>query len=188
MIGLLWTHLESALKYNWLRKCFLHMIFSHYSPHICCSSCLSALVLLSLRPPAAASDHWWISCVTSRAPCSRARGTTAQCWRPPQTDAHPKTCTPPSCRSKTTAVSDDYYIQVKQAMRPACLVPSGKGGNCRCSCFKYQQHTSYFRWNTFVVSELLPDVVSFKKAPWDYCLTSVISEGLLKWNNMDSDF
>lgn len=123
MIGLLWTHLESALKYNWLRKCFLHMIFSHYSPHICCSSCLSALVLLSLRPPAAASDHWWISCVTSRAPCSR-RGTTAQCWRPPQTDAHPKTCTPPSCRSKTTAVSDDYYIQVKRAFEWGQLVSS----------------------------------------------------------------
>lgn len=124
MIGLLWTHLESALKYNWLRKCFLHMIFSHYSPHICCSSCLSALVLLSLRPPAAASDHWWISCVTSRAPCSRARGTTAQCWRPPQTDAHPKTCTLPSCRSKTTAVSDDYYIQVKRAIEWGQLVSS----------------------------------------------------------------
>lgn len=35
--------------------------------------------LSSLHPPSAASDHWWISCVTSRARCSRERGTTPQC-------------------------------------------------------------------------------------------------------------
>ena len=85
----------------------------------------------------AVSDHWWISCATSRAPCSRERGTTPPCWPPPpQTDARPKTSTPPSSRWRTTAVSaklnvftqagwgEDCHIQVKRAFKSDHLVVS----------------------------------------------------------------
>lgn len=76
-------------------------LLSSSSPSPLLSSSLS-----SLHPPSAVSDHWWISCVTSRARCSRERGTTPQCWpRPPRTVGRLKTSTRPSCRAKTTAVS-----------------------------------------------------------------------------------
>lgn len=64
--------------------------------------------ILNVSPPrpSAVSDHWWISCVTSRVPDSRERGTTPQCWLVPhRTDACPKTSTPRYCRARTTAVS-----------------------------------------------------------------------------------
>lgn len=78
------------------KKCIFWMtpsshLFLLWSTHLSCTE----------------SDPWWTFCVTNRAPCSRETGITPPCWPPPHpTAAHPKTCTPPSCSWKTTAVSD----------------------------------------------------------------------------------
>lgn len=91
------------------------------------------LLLSSLRPPSAVSDHWWISCVTSPARCSRERGTTPQGWLPPpRTDGHPKTSTPPSCRAKTTAVSDESFVLKRQNLEIHYTHSSGWKNTNRC--------------------------------------------------------
>lgn len=151
---------------SWFRSSSLciHILLPWFSSPLsfclCLTFCLSLyplLLLSSLHPPSAVSDHWWISYVTSRARCSRERGTTPQCWLPPpQMDGHPKTSTPPSCRAKTTAVSDEsvtlkwqnlrkqiilitkhktvlsYSGEMNVWIKTTCQVPNDVDGNCRC--------------------------------------------------------
>lgn len=124
------------------------------------------------------SGLWWTSCATSRALCSRERGTTPRCWPPPpQTDAHPKTSTLPSCRAKTTAVSDEEKKkknnQVNYTERRRRLHSQVKGllfdsggvdvshwdtdGNCR-------SFYSDLSLSNTLHTHLLPDSVLFKDA------------------------
>lgn len=117
---------------SWFRSSSLciHILLPWFSSPLsfclCLTFCLSLyplLLLSSLHPPSAVSDHWWISYVTSRARCSRERGTTPQCWLPPpQMDGHPKTSTPPSCRAKTTAVSDESVTLKWQNLRKQIIL------------------------------------------------------------------